>query len=62
MTHPFDIRKYGACSDGKTMNTVAFQGAIDACHQAGGGQVVCGHCQGVQLTDVELSNRADGES
>jgi len=40
--HQFDIQAYGACPDGKTMNTAAIQAAIDACYEAGGGRVVCG--------------------
>ena len=36
----FDIRAYGAVSDGKTMNTKAIQAAVDACHAAGGGRVI----------------------
>lgn len=37
---PFDITKWGAVGDGKTLNTKAIQAAIDACHQKGGGVVV----------------------
>ncbi|MCL6524047.1 MAG: glycoside hydrolase family 28 protein [Thermoflavifilum sp.] len=36
----FDIRKYGALPDGRTINTQAIQAAIDACSQAGGGVVL----------------------
>lgn len=36
----FDIRKYGAISDGTTLNTQAIQSAIDACAEAGGGRVL----------------------
>jgi hypothetical protein len=36
----YDIRAYGAVSDGQTVNTTAIQKAIDACHAAGGGIVV----------------------
>lgn len=42
MKQLFDICEYGACSDDKTMNTIAIQKAIDACHAAKGGRVVCG--------------------
>ena len=42
MEKDFDISEFGARPDGKTMNTAAIQRAIDACHQAGGGRVLCG--------------------
>lgn len=35
----FNIQKYGAVADGQTLNTAAFQKAIMACTQAGGGTV-----------------------
>ncbi len=36
----FDITKYGAVADGKTLCTDAFKMAIDECSQAGGGIVI----------------------
>jgi polygalacturonase len=42
MKHCYDIADHGACPDGKTLNTAAIQSAIDACHGAGGGIVLCG--------------------
>jgi len=41
MKHIFDILEHGARPDGKTLNTEAIQNAINACRQAGGGQVLC---------------------
>jgi len=35
----FDIRKFGARGDGKTLDTKALQAAFDACGEAGGGTV-----------------------
>jgi len=36
----FDITRYGAVANAKTLNTAAIQKAIDACASAGGGEVV----------------------
>src|SRR5512143_1425397 len=36
---PFDVRDFGAAGDGRTLDTAALQGAIEACHRAGGGTV-----------------------
>ncbi len=36
----FNIQKYGAVADGQALNTLAFQQAITACSQAGGGTVL----------------------
>ena len=36
----FDVTKYGALGDGKTLNTVFIQKAIDECSKSGGGKVI----------------------
>jgi DNA sulfur modification protein DndE len=36
----FNIKNFGAINDGKTLNTQAFENAIDACSKAGGGTVL----------------------
>jgi len=35
----FDVREYGAVGDGKTLDTAAISKVVEACAQAGGGQV-----------------------
>src|ERR1035437_329975 len=35
----FDVRRFGARGDGKTLDTVAIHAALDACGKAGGGTV-----------------------
>lgn len=36
----YDVRRFGAVGDGRTLDTASLQQAIDACHQQGGGTVV----------------------
>ena len=36
----FNVKDFGAIADGKTLNTVAIQTAIDACFAKGGGKVI----------------------
>ncbi|HTB26294.1 MAG TPA: glycosyl hydrolase family 28 protein [Puia sp.] len=36
----YNIMRYGAIPDGKTMNTVAIQQAVNDCHKHGGGKII----------------------
>lgn len=56
--HDFPLGDYGATGDGKTLNTTAFQKAIDACSAAGGGRVIVP--AGRWLTEpISLRSRVD---
>ena len=39
-TETFDVRKFGAKGDGRTVETVAIQTAINRCRDAGGGTII----------------------
>jgi hypothetical protein len=53
--HVYNVRKYGAKGDGTTLDTVAVQAAIDACHQDGGGMVLV-PAGSFQIGTVELKS------
>lgn len=54
----YNVRKYGAKGNGKTLDTSAIQKAIDACNKAGGGQVVVP--QGTYLSaTIQLKDNVD---
>ncbi len=54
----FDVKNYGALNDGLTLNTKAFQKAIDECSNSGGGYVVVP--SGFWLTGpIELKNNVN---
>lgn len=50
----YDIRNYGAKSDGNSLNTKAIQAAIDECCKSGGGRVLVSG--GVFLTGTIILN------
>ncbi len=52
----FDVREYGATGDGKTLDTAAINKAVEACAQAGGGQVRFGPGRYLSAT-VHLKSR-----
>ena len=54
----FDVRHHGAVGDGCSLDTHAIQTAIDHCHAAGGGMVVCP--PGIYLTGtIELKSNVE---
>lgn len=55
MIQSYSPRNYGALADGETLATAAFQAAIDACHQSGGGIV---HCEpgSYRIGSIELKS------
>lgn len=54
----YNVINYGAVGDGRTMNTVAIQSAIDDCAKNGGGRVTIG--DGVYLSgSIELKSNID---
>ena len=36
----FNMKDFGGIGDGKTICTIAFRKAVDACNKAGGGEVI----------------------
>ncbi len=54
----FDVRRHGAAGDGRTSDTRALQEAVDRCHAAGGGVVLCP--PGTYLTgSIELRDNVE---
>ena len=58
MNSVYDVETYGAVADGETLNTKAFQAAIDACTEAGGGTVLCG-AGTYRIGSLELKNNVE---
>ena len=65
MQRIYDIRDFGAVAGGEVKNTLAIQGAIDACHENGGGRVLISvgrYMSGTVIlkSNVELHLATDG--
>jgi polygalacturonase len=55
----FDVRKFGAAGDGKSLDTAAIQRAIDAAAAAGGGQVLIPGGRKYLVSTLVLKSRID---
>jgi len=54
----FDVKNFGAVADGKTLNTKAFNKAIDECNKSGGGIVLVP--EGIWLTaPIEIKSNVN---